>query len=66
MDAPLRELRGDEIEAYDRDGVICARGLFDETWIERMARAVEVVRVRVGFLGGIKRAPVRWALRPAR
>ena len=40
-DLPLRDLTPDEIESYDRDGVICARGLFPETWVKRMARAVE-------------------------
>ena len=40
-DSPLRDLTPEEIERYDRDGVIFARGLFDEEWILRMAAAVD-------------------------
>jgi ectoine hydroxylase-related dioxygenase (phytanoyl-CoA dioxygenase family) len=36
---PLRDLTADEIATYARDGVICARGLFDGDWTLRMARA---------------------------
>jgi len=32
----------------------------------RMERTGEVARVRSSFIGGIKRAPLRWELRPAR
>jgi len=35
--APLRPLREDEIREYDEQGVVLARGLFPEAWIERMA-----------------------------
>ena len=38
---PLRELIPGEVEAYDRDGVVCARGRFGADWNWRMARAVE-------------------------
>ena len=41
-DAPLRDLTSEELDTYDRDGVVCARGLFPESWVERMARAVDV------------------------
>jgi len=42
-DLPLRELRDTEIEAYQRDGAICARGLFPDAWVEKMAAAVDYV-----------------------
>ena len=42
-DRPLRDLTSEEIEAFDRDGVICARGLFGAQWIERTATAVDRV-----------------------
>ena len=42
-DLPLRDLTPDEVAAYDRDGVVCARGLFPARWVERIARAVDEV-----------------------
>ena len=50
-DAPLRELDARELEAYDRDGVFCARGLFDATWVERMAAAVDRAVASPTFYG---------------
>ncbi|MDH3687509.1 MAG: phytanoyl-CoA dioxygenase family protein [Myxococcales bacterium] len=38
---PSRWLADDEIAAYQRDGVICARGLLDLAWIERLRTALE-------------------------
>jgi ectoine hydroxylase-related dioxygenase (phytanoyl-CoA dioxygenase family) len=52
-DQPLRELTADEIECYDRDGVVCARGLFPEPWIERMAAAVDRVVASPTFFGNV-------------
>jgi len=43
MPNPLRPLTRAEIEDYHRDGVVCVRGVFDETWLPRMATAVERV-----------------------
>ena len=40
-DRPLRDLTSEEIAQYDRDGVLCARGLFDDAWVERMAAAID-------------------------
>ena len=40
-DLPLRDLHAHEIESYDRDGVLFARGLFDPSWVTRMAAAVD-------------------------
>ncbi len=42
-DLPLRDLTPEELAAYERDGVICARGLFSDRWIERMAAATDRV-----------------------
>ena len=50
-DAPIRELTVEEIEAYDRDGVICARGLFNDAWVERMAGAVDRIVAHPTFYG---------------
>ena len=41
MDAPLRELTHDEIASYDEHGVVVARGLFPDSWLTRMATAVD-------------------------
>ena len=49
---PLRELSPEEIETYDRDGVLFARGLFPEAWIVRMARAVDRIVENPTFYGG--------------
>ena len=43
MDQPLRSLTREELEAYDRDGVTHAKGLFPQMWIDRMACAVDRV-----------------------
>ncbi len=32
---------GADVEAYDRDGVVCLRGVFDACWIELVARGIE-------------------------
>jgi ectoine hydroxylase-related dioxygenase (phytanoyl-CoA dioxygenase family) len=40
-DPPLRDLTAAEIASYDRDGVLFARGLFQQSWIERMAAALD-------------------------
>jgi ectoine hydroxylase-related dioxygenase (phytanoyl-CoA dioxygenase family) len=40
-DLPLRALTNDELQRYEEDGVIHARGLFPDSWIERMARATD-------------------------
>ncbi len=53
MDIPVRDLTSDEIDGYDRDGVICARGLFQEAWVERMARAVDRVVEAPSFMGKV-------------
>ncbi len=45
-DAPRRDLTREEIETYDRDGVVCTRGLYPHRWVERMARAVDAVVAR--------------------
>jgi ectoine hydroxylase-related dioxygenase (phytanoyl-CoA dioxygenase family) len=40
-DAPTRELTLSEIEDYERDGVICVRGLLPNEWVTRMAGAID-------------------------
>jgi ectoine hydroxylase-related dioxygenase (phytanoyl-CoA dioxygenase family) len=51
-DLPLRDLTAAEVEAFDRDGVFCARGLFPDAWVERMARAVDRIVAEPTFYGG--------------
>lgn len=38
---PLRAVTDEHVVTYDRDGVVCLRGLFDDAWIERLRAAVE-------------------------
>ena len=47
----MRNLRPDEIDAYHRDGVICARGLFETAWVEHMAAAVDRIAANPTFYG---------------
>ena len=38
---PLRPITGDEISAFQEDGIVCLRGLFAPEWIERLREAAE-------------------------
>ena len=38
---PPRPPTAAEIDAYDRDGIVCLRGMFDADWITFMGRAVD-------------------------
>jgi ectoine hydroxylase-related dioxygenase (phytanoyl-CoA dioxygenase family) len=42
-EAPLRALTEEEITTYDRDGVVLARGLFSDEWVERIGDAIDHV-----------------------
>ncbi len=53
MDQPLRELTPEEIAGFDQDGVIHARNLFSQDWIERMTQAVDRVVASPTFLGNV-------------
>ncbi len=46
-----RAITASEIAAYDRDGVVCLRGLFDRGWIARLEAAVDRLRDAPGPLG---------------
>lgn len=37
---PLHAITDDDVRAYQRDGVVCLRGMFDRDWIDRMVAAV--------------------------
>jgi len=50
---PVRDLTPGEIEEYDRDGVVCARGLFPDDWIGRMAAAIDRVVDAPSLLGNV-------------
>ena len=43
MEKALRDLTQDEIDAFSRDGVVCARRIIPEPWVERMASAIDRV-----------------------
>ena len=38
---PVRPITDQEIATYERDGVVCLRGLFDDAWVETMREAAE-------------------------
>ena len=52
-DAPTRDLTAEELEAFQRDGVICARGLIPPAWIERMAGAVDRAVANPTLMGNV-------------
>jgi ectoine hydroxylase-related dioxygenase (phytanoyl-CoA dioxygenase family) len=39
--APARGLTQQDLQALDRDGVVCVRGALDQEWVERVRRAVD-------------------------
>ena len=47
----------DDIAAYERDGVVCLRGMFGREWIAFMAEAVEEAMARPGPHGEIYTKP---------
>ena len=52
-EAPTRSLTPEELEAYDRDGVICARGLFSDDWLARMSAAVDRAVAHPTLMGNV-------------
>ena len=36
MSKLIRDITAEEIETYQRDGIVCLRGLFDMAWVERL------------------------------
>jgi ectoine hydroxylase-related dioxygenase (phytanoyl-CoA dioxygenase family) len=52
-DAPTRDLTSEELEAYARDGAICARGLLPARWVERMATAVDRAVANPTLMGNV-------------
>jgi hypothetical protein len=53
MDHPLRPLAPEEIDSYDEDGVVLAKGLFPSDWLRRMQQAVDRVTASPTFYGNI-------------
>jgi len=52
-DAPLRDLTRAELEAYERDGVLCASGVLPDAWLTRMAAAVDRAVVNPTLMGNV-------------
>ena len=38
---PVREASEEDVQAYERDGVVCLRNVFDAEWVERLVKAVD-------------------------
>ena len=53
---PLRPVAEADIRAYEEDGVVCLRGMFDREWTDRM-RAAAIRFMESGI--GRKRLGVR-------
>lgn len=34
--SPLRDVTQDDVETYDRDGVVCLRNVFEKDWIDSL------------------------------
>jgi len=41
-----KEISDEEVAAFERDGVVCLRNVFDDTWIRRMREAADAVLSR--------------------
>jgi ectoine hydroxylase-related dioxygenase (phytanoyl-CoA dioxygenase family) len=40
---PLHPITQDDIDTYNRDGVVCLRGMLDQQWIDKMLAAIDRV-----------------------
>ena len=49
---PPRPISREEIERFERDGVVCVRGLLDDDWVARMRRATDDLLDHPGPRGG--------------
>ncbi len=49
-DAPRRDLTAEEIRSYREGGVVVAKGLFPESWLSRMERAMDRLVAHPTFL----------------
>ena len=38
---PATEVTEEDVQAYERDGVVCLRNVFDAEWVERLVKAVD-------------------------
>lgn len=38
---PLREITQEEIDTYNKDGIVCLRGLFSQDWVEQIREAAD-------------------------
>ncbi len=45
---PLSGITGDDMAAYERDGAVCLRRMFDSEWIDRIAGAIHEARAHPG------------------
>jgi ectoine hydroxylase-related dioxygenase (phytanoyl-CoA dioxygenase family) len=36
----LAKIRSNDVDAFERDGVVCLRGLFDQEWLDLLARGI--------------------------
>jgi len=45
---PLKPVTDRDIDAYQRDGVVCLRGMFDVGWIDKMGAAVDAAMAAPG------------------
>lgn len=57
LEAPLRPLTADEVEAFHRDGVVCVRAVMPHRWIERLAPAVDRVKDKLTPIGAMQSKP---------
>ncbi len=50
---PIRPINGEDIEAYNRDGVVCLRQVFDQEWVDLLrplAKEARLDRSKFGLL----------------
>lgn len=52
-DAPLRNLSEEELQAYQRDGVVCLANILPEKWITRMSKAMDDAVANPGMFADV-------------
>ncbi|MFO1056916.1 MAG: phytanoyl-CoA dioxygenase family protein [Dongiaceae bacterium] len=54
---PARPVAPEAIETYRRDGVVCLRGMFEQSWLDHLAAGIEQAMVERGPLAEVYTRP---------
>lgn len=56
---PLRPISSEDVETYQRDGVVCLRQVFDQDWVELLLKPARRLCIDGEHLGLLPTAPLR-------